>query len=78
MISGLDFIINSKVRHRSFSQKINPPSMPFAINRMTAYVFALNNFSPQPSKGYRIITEDNLEDAKGSGFLGMSSKTQTC
>lgn len=78
MISGLDFILNSKVKHRSFSQIINPPSMPFAINRMTAYVFALNNVSPQPSKGYRIITEDNLEDAKGSGFLGMSSKPQTC
>ena len=78
MISGLDFVINSKVKHRSFSQVITPPSMPFAINRMTVYVFALNNVSPQPSKGYRIIIDDNLEDAKGSGFLGTSSKPQTC
>lgn len=78
MISGLDFITNSKVKYRSFSEIINPPSTPFAINRMTAYVFGLNNFSPHPSKGYRIIIEDNLEDAKGSGFLGTSSKMQTC
>lgn len=78
MISGLGFIINSKVKHRSFSQIINPLSMLFSINRMTAYVFALNNISPQPSKGYRIIIENNLEDTKGSRFLGMSSKPQTC
>ena len=77
-VSGLCFLINSKVRHRSSSQIINLPSMPFEINRTAAYVFTTSNFSSQSSKGHRIIIENDLGDAEPSEFLGMSLKLQTC